>query len=120
MTATGQRPLSASSLVQLARALAAHRSDAYYLYQAFVLNTTDANVTSYPSGWLFVLSRADQSPFGSGCLQEAQLKDAEFQSHRVGCYRYSGQPSPPRAAFFLPDAGPNGQAGYQGLAFRHG
>ncbi|TMG37992.1 MAG: hypothetical protein E6H92_07145 [Chloroflexi bacterium] len=120
MNATGQRPLSASSLVQLARALAAHRSDAYYLYQAFVLNTTDANVTSYPSGWLFVLSRADQSPFGSGCLQEAQLKDAEFQSHRVGFYRYSAQQSPPVDAFFLQDAGPNGEAGYEVIDFRHG
>jgi hypothetical protein len=120
MNATGQRPQSAAALVQLAQSLAAHRSDAYYLYQAFVLNTTDANVTSYPSGGLFVLSRADQSPFGSGCLQEAQLKDAEFQSHRVGFYRYSAQQSPPVDAFFLQDAGPNGEAGYEVIDFRHG
>jgi hypothetical protein len=119
MNATGQRPQSAAALVQLAQSLAAHRSDVY-LYQAFVLNTTDANITSYPSGWLFVLSRADQSPFGTGCLQEAQLKDAEFQSHRVGFYRSSAQQSPPVDAFFLQDARPDGEVGYEVIDFRHG
>ena len=118
MNATGQRPQSAAALVALGQSLAAHRSDAF-LYQAFVLNTGDPNVTSYPSGWLFVLSRSDQSPFGAGCVQEAQLKSVEFQSHRIGFYRYSAQQAPPVDAFFLQDAGPNGEAGYEVIDFRH-
>ncbi len=118
MNATGFRPQTASALVQLGQSFAAHRTDAF-LYQAFVLDTNDPNVTSYPSGWLFVLSRSDQSPFGTGCLQEAQAKTVEFQSHRVGFYRYSAQQSPPVDAFFLQDAGANGEVGYEVIDFRH-
>ncbi len=118
MNATGRRPQTTASLEQLGQSLAAHRTDAF-LYQAFILDTDDPNVTSYPSGWLFVLSRSDQSPFGTGCLQEAQAKTVEFQSHRIGFYRYSAQQSPRVDAFFLQDAGQNGEVGYEVIDFRH-
>lgn len=119
MNAYGQRPLTASAMQSMARALQSTRQDAT-LYEAFVLDTTDQRVASYSNARLFILQDPGLTDFADLCLAEHQAKVREVQSHRVGFYRYSVRQSPPVDAFFLQDTGNGGELGYEVLDFLHG
>lgn len=115
----GQRPLDMAGIQKMASALAAAKQDAT-LYEAFVLDTSDASVAAYSNARLFVLQRPGLSDFADLCLAERQAKLREVQSHTIGFYRYSAQQSPPVNAFFLRDSGSGGEVGYEVIDFLHG
>jgi hypothetical protein len=119
MNAYGQRPLDASAMQSMARALAAVRQDAA-LYEAFVLDTTDPSIASYSNARLFILQQPALTDFADLCLAERQAKLREVQSHRIGFYRYSVRQSPPVDAFFLQDTSKGGDPGYEVIDFLHG
>jgi len=119
MNAYGQRPLDVAGIQSMARALAATKQDAA-LYEAFVLDTSDASVASYSNARLFILQRPGLTDFADLCLGEHQAKLREVQAHRVGFYRYSARQSPPVDAFFLQDAASGGELGYEVIDFLHG
>ena len=119
MNAFGQRPLDVAAVTALAQGLAGTKQDAA-LYEAIVLDTTDSAIAAYSNARLFVLQRPDLTGWGDQCLSEHRAKQQEVQSHRVGFYRYSIQQSPPVNAFFLQDAGTNGEYGYEVIDFLHG
>ncbi|GAC1478033.1 MAG: hypothetical protein PVSMB9_00090 [Candidatus Dormibacteria bacterium] len=119
MNASGRRPLNISSVDSLARSLAAVKQDAA-LYEAIVLDTTDSAIAAYSNARLFVLQRPDLTGWHDLCLSEHRSKQQEVFSHRVGFYRYSAQQSPPVNAFFLQDAGKNGEYGFEVVDFLHG
>jgi hypothetical protein len=102
----------------MASALAASKQDAT-LYEAFVLDTTDAGVASYSNARLFVLQRPGLTDFADLCLSERHAKLHEVQAHTIGFYRYSVRQSPPVDAFFLRDAG-SGGVGYEVVDFLRG
>jgi hypothetical protein len=118
MNAYGPRPLDLAGIQTIARALAAVKQDAT-LYEAFVLDTTDAAVATYSNARLFILQQPSLTDFADLCLAEHQAKLADVQTHRVGFYRYSAQQSPPVDAFFLQDAGTGGELGYEVIDFQH-
>lgn len=119
MNASAQRPLDLGAVQTLAQALGATKQDAA-LYEAIVLDTTDSAIAAYSNARLFVLQRPDLSDWHDLCLAEHRAKLQEVQSHRIGFYRYSAQQSPPVDAFFLQDAGKNGEVGYEVIDFLHG
>jgi hypothetical protein len=118
MNVVGQRPLDVAGIQTMASALAASKQDAT-LYEAFVLDTTDASVASYSNARLFVLQNPTLTDFADLCLSERQAKVREVQAHTIGFYRYSVRQSPPVDAFFLRDAG-SGGVGYEVIDFLHG
>jgi hypothetical protein len=103
----------------MAKTLAATKQDAA-LYEAFVLDTTDASVANYSNARLFILQDPGLTDFADLCLSERQAKLREVQTHRVGFYRYSAQQSPPVDAFFLQDTASGGEVGYEVIDFLHG
>jgi hypothetical protein len=119
MNVYGQRPLDASALQSMARALQSTKQDAT-LYEAFVLDTTDQGVAAYSNARMFILQDPGLTDFADLCLAEHQAKLKEVQADRVGFYRYSARQSPPVDAFFLQDAGAGGELGYEVLDFRQG
>jgi hypothetical protein len=119
VNAYGQRPLDAGAMQSMARALQSSKQDAT-LYEAFVLDTTDPSIASYSNARLFILQGPGLTDFADLCLAEHQAKLHEVQSHRVGFYRYSARQSPPVDAFFLQDAGKNGELGYEVIDFLRG
>jgi hypothetical protein len=119
INAYGQRPLDVAGIQSMARTLAATKQDAA-LYEAFVLDTSDASVASYSNARLFILQRPGLTDFADLCLGEHQAKLREVQAHRVGFYRYSARQSPPVDAFFLQDAASGGELGYEVIDFLHG
>jgi hypothetical protein len=119
MNAYGQRPLDIAGVQAMARTLAATKQDAA-LYEAFVLDTTDASVANYSNARLFILQRPNLTDFGDLCFGEHQAKVREVQAHRVGFYRYSTRQSPRVDAFFLQDARSGGEVGYEVIDFLHG
>jgi hypothetical protein len=119
MNALGQRPLDVAGVQSMAKALTASKQDAT-LYEAVVLDTTDAAVANYSNAKLFILQQPRLTDFADLCLGEHQAKLREVQSHRVGIYRYSAQQSPPVDAFFLQDTASGGEQGYEVIDFRHG
>ena len=119
MNVSGQRPLDVAGVQSMAKTLAASKQDAA-LYEAFVLDTTDASVANYSNARLFILQDPGLTDFADLCLGERQAKLREVQTHRVGFYRYSAQQSPPVDAFFLQDAASGGEVGYEVIDFLHG
>lgn len=119
MNTYAPRPLDVAGVQEMAKALAASKQDAT-LYEAFVLDTTDASVASYSNARLFILQRPGLTDFADLCLAEHQAKMREVQAHRVGFYRYSARQSPPVDAFFLQDTGSGGESGYEVIDFLHG
>ena len=119
MNAYGQRPLDVAGVQSMATALAATKQDAV-LYEAFVLDTTDASVANYSNARLFILQRPGLTDFADLCLGEHQAKLREVQAHRVGFYRYSARQAPPVDAFFLQDTASGGELGYEVIDFLHG
>ncbi|HEY0494073.1 MAG TPA: hypothetical protein VGD57_11505 [Candidatus Dormibacteraeota bacterium] len=119
MNASGRRPLDINSINRLARALAATKQDAT-LYEAILLDTSDPAVAAYSNARLFLLQRPDVTGWRDRCLSEHQAKQQEVRSHRIGFYRFSAQQSPPVNAFFLQDAGKNGEPGYEVIDLLHG
>jgi len=119
MNAYGQRPLDVAGIQSVAKSLAATKQDAA-LYEAFVLDTSDASVASYSNARLFILQRPGLTDFADLCLGEHQAKLREVQAHRVGFYRFSARQSPPVDAFFLQDAASGGELGYEVIDFLHG
>jgi hypothetical protein len=119
MNVSGQRPLDVAGVQSMAKTLAATKQDAA-LYEAFVLDTTDASVANYSNARLFILQDPGLTDFADLCLNERQAKLREVQTHRVGFYRYSAQQSPPVDAFFLQDTASGGEVGYEVIDFLHG
>ena len=119
MNAFAQRPLDAPAVNRFAQSLAATKQDAT-LYEAILLDTTDSTVAAYSNARLFLLQRPDLTGWRDRCLSEHRAKQQEVQSHRIGFYRFSAQQSPPVNAFFLQDAGPNGEYGYEVIDLLHG
>jgi hypothetical protein len=119
MNVSGQRPLDVAGVQSMAKTLAATKQDAA-LYEAFVLDTTDASVANYSNARLFILQDPGLTDFADLCLSERQAKLREVQTHRVGFYRYSAQQSPPVDAFFLQDTASGGEVGYEVIDFLHG
>jgi hypothetical protein len=119
MNVSGQRPLDVAGVQAMAKTLAASKQDAA-LYEAFVLDTTDASVANYSNARLFILQDPGLTDFADLCLGERQAKLREVQTHRVGFYRYSAQQSPPVDAFFLQDTASGGEVGYEVIDFLHG
>jgi hypothetical protein len=119
MNVLGQRPLDLAGIQSMASALAATKQDAT-LYEAFVLDTTEASVANYSNARLFLLQQPRLTDFADLCLAEHQAKLHEVQSHRVGFYRYSARQSPPVDAFFLQDTASGGEVGYEVIDFLHG
>ncbi len=111
-------PRDLAEVEALGRALAAQKRDVF-LYEAFLLDTTDPAVADYSNGRLFVLQRPELSVFGSQCLPERLAKAQEVQQHRVGFYRFSARQSPAVDAFFLQHNTPEGPQ-YEVIDFRHG
>ena len=62
MNVYGQRPLNVTSIQTMAQALATVKQDAA-LYEAFVLDTTDAGVANYSNARLFILTRPSLTDF---------------------------------------------------------
>lgn len=118
MNAYGRRPLDLASINRLARSLATTKQDAT-LYEAILLDTTDSTVAAYSNARLFVLQRPDLTGWRDRCLSEHRAKQQEVQSHRIGFYRFSAQQSPAVNAFFLQDAGKNGEYGYEVIDLLH-
>jgi hypothetical protein len=119
MNVYGQRPLDVAGVQSMAAIVAATKQDAA-LYEAFVLDTTDAGVANYSNARLFILQRTNLTDFGDLCLGEHQATLREVQAHRVGFYRYSARQSPPVDAFFLRDTASGGELGYEVIDFLHG
>ncbi|HVS06422.1 MAG TPA: hypothetical protein VHK65_09695 [Candidatus Dormibacteraeota bacterium] len=119
MNVSGQRPLDVAGVQSMAKTLAASKQDAA-LYEAFVLDTTDASIANYSNARLFILQDPGLTDFADLCLSERQAKLREVQTHRVGFYRYSAQQSPPVDAFFLQDTASGGEVGYEVIDFLHG
>lgn len=119
MNAYAPRPLDVAGVQEMANALAATKQDAA-LYEAFVLDTADANVASYSNARLFILQRPGLTDFADLCQAEHQAKVLEVQAHRVAFYRYSARQSPPVDAFFLQDNAKGGVVGYEVIDFLHG
>ena len=119
MNVSGQRPLDVAGVQSMAKALAASKQDAT-LYEAFVLDTTDATIANYSNARLFILQDPGLTDFADLCLGERQAKLREVQAHRVGFYRYSARQSPPVDAFFLQDTASGGEVGYEVIDFLHG
>ena len=119
MNVYGRRPLDLAGVQSMAKTLAAAKQDAT-LYEAFVLDTTDASVANYSNARLFILQRPGLTDFADLCLSEHAAKLREVQTHRVGFYRFSAQQSPPVDAFFLQDTASTGELGYEVVDFRHG
>ena len=115
----GQRPLDIAGIQKMASALVAAKQDAT-LFEAFVLDTTDASVAAYSNARLFVLQQPGLTDFADLCLSERQAKLRDVQAHTIGFYRYSAQQSPPVNAFFLRDTGSGGEVGYEVIDFLHG
>jgi len=118
MNAYGPRPLDVAGIQSMAKTLAAVKQDAT-LYEAFVLDTTDASVANYSNARLFILQQPNLTDFADLCLAEHQAKYSEIQTHRVGFYRYSARQSPPVDAFFLQDTTSGGEMGYEVVDFQH-
>ena len=119
MNAYGQRPLNLAGVNRLAQSLQATKQDAT-LYEAILLDTTDATASAYSNARLFVLQRPDLTGWRDLCLSEHRAKQQEVQSHRIGFYRFSAQQSPPVNAFFLQDARQDGEYGYEVIDLLHG
>jgi hypothetical protein len=119
MNVSGQRPLDVAGVQSMAKTLAASKQDVA-LYEAFVLDTTDATVANYSNARLFILQDPGLTDFADLCLSERQAKLREVQTHRVGFYRYSAQQSPPVDAFFLQDTASGGEVGYEVIDFLRG
>jgi len=119
MNVSGQRPLDVAGVQSMAKTLAASKQDVA-LYEAFVLDTTDAAVANYSNARLFILQEPGLTDFADLCLSERQAKLREVQTHRVGFYRYSAQQSPPVDAFFLQDTASGGEVGFEVIDFLHG
>ncbi len=119
MNVSGQRPLDVAGVQAMAKTLAASKQDAA-LYEAFVLDTTDASIANYSNARLFILQDPGLTDFADLCLGERQAKLREVQTHRVAFYRYSAQQSPPVDAFFLQDTASGGEVGYEVIDFLHG
>jgi len=119
MNVSGQRPLDIAGVQSMAKTLAASKQDAA-LYEAFVLDTTDASIANYSNARLFLLQDPGLTDFADLCLGERQAKLREVQTHRVGFYRFSAQQSPPVDAFFLQDTASGGEVGYEVIDFLHG
>ena len=119
MNVSGQRPLDVAGVQSMAKTLAASKQDVA-LYEAFVLDTTDATIANYSNARLFILQDPGLTDFADLCLSERQAKLREVQTHRVGFYRYSAQQSPPVDAFFLQDTASGGEVGFEVIDFLHG
>jgi hypothetical protein len=119
MNVLGQRPLDVAGVQSMARALAGTKQDAT-LYEAFVLDTSEASVANYSNARLFILQQPRLTDLADLCLGERQAKLHEVQAHRVGFYRYSARQSPPVDAFFLQDTASAGDLGYEVIDFLHG
>jgi len=119
MNVSGQRPLDVAGVQSMAKALAASKQDAT-LYEAFVLDTTDATIANYSNARLFILQDPTLTDFADLCLGERQAKLREVQAHRGGFYRYSARQSPTVDAFFLQDTASGGEVGYEVIDFLHG